>query len=67
RVCQLYFFTLVTGFNFFGGFVVLILRQMRFYDPGFMVIGVAGLPLCILISIGLAGRYRLSHERRLRS
>ncbi len=65
RVCQLYFFSLVTGFNFFGGFFVLILRQMRFYDPGFMVIGVAGLPLCILISIVLAGRCRLSQEKAI--
>lgn len=64
-VSWLYFISTVTIYNFIAGFVFLILRQMRFFSFDYVGFALAGLPVCLLLSVAMANRRKILPEKAL--
>lgn len=57
--------SVVTVWNFATGFVILLLRQLRFDSIDFIGFSLVGIPICLLVSATIASRRQISKQKAL--
>jgi uncharacterized protein YutE (UPF0331/DUF86 family) len=55
----------ITAWNFFSGFLILVLRQLRFSDINYLGIGTTGLFVCLLIAGQISLKKQMPVEKAL--